>query len=110
MFRGTPRAFATDAKAREVARFALSHGDDRRVPKALRSFFYLPFEHSEDPSDQDLCVELHREAGDMDGLHWADLHRDIIRRFGRFPHRNPILGRDSTAEEERYLAEGGFAG
>jgi uncharacterized protein (DUF924 family) len=109
MFRGTSRAFATDAKAREVARFALSRGDDRRVPKLLRSFFYLPFMHSEYLADQDLCVDLYRKAGDESGLHWADLHREIIRRFGRFPHRNPILGRDSKPEEDRYLAEGGFA-
>ncbi|MFC5066820.1 DUF924 family protein [Flaviflagellibacter deserti] len=110
MFRGSARAFETDADARDVAEHAIDRGFDRRVPYALRSFFYLPFMHSENLEDQALCVELYRRAGDMENLRWAELHRDIIEKFGRFPHRNALLGRDTTAEEGRYLDEGGFRG
>jgi uncharacterized protein (DUF924 family) len=110
MFRGTPEAFATDAHARLIARMAIAAGLDKRVPRIMRGFFYLPFMHSEDLADQELCVRLYREAGDAGGLRWADLHRDIIARFGRFPHRNPILGRAAKPEEERFLEEGGFGG
>jgi len=110
MFRDTPRAFAADPLARAVADRALAHGFDKRVPKAEQLFFYLPFEHSEDPADQERCVALCRNSGDADALKWAELHADVIRRFGRFPHRNSILGRASTPEEETFLASGGFAG
>jgi uncharacterized protein (DUF924 family) len=110
MFRGSARAFETDADAREVARHAIGRGFDRRVPNGLRSFFYLPFMHSEAPEDQALCVALYRRAGDTENVRWAELHRDIIEKFGRFPHRNAVLGRDTTAEESRYLEEGGFRG
>lgn len=104
--RGTPRAFAYDAKARVVARSALAGGHHRAVPARLRLFFYLPFEHSEDPADQDRAVELCRELGG-EALHYAEAHRAVIRRFGRFPHRNAILGRPSTAEEQAFLREPG---
>lgn len=110
MFRDSARAFETDADAREVARHAIALGFDRRVPNGLRSFFYLPFMHSEELEDQSLCVELYRQAGDTENLYWAEMHRDIIDRFGRFPHRNVLLGRQTTAEEARYLSEGGFQG
>jgi uncharacterized protein (DUF924 family) len=110
MFRGTPRAFETDALARDVAWEGLRRGFDRRVIAPLRPLFYLPFMHSEDLEDQEFCVALYSERGTADGLAWAEVHRDIIERFGRFPHRNPILGRDMTDEEARFLAEGGFHG
>jgi uncharacterized protein (DUF924 family) len=110
MFRGSARAFATDEHAREIARYALSRGFDRRVPRALRSFFYLPFMHSEEVGDQELCVALYDAQKDKNGVHWAELHLDIIRRFGRFPHRNAALGRSTTEAEEQFLQQGGFAG
>ena len=82
---------------------------DRRVEKNLRVFFYLPFAHSEDWGDQERSVDLVRHLGEPDLSH-AQRHRDIIRRFGRFPHRNPILRRAMTDEEQRYLDDGGYAG
>ena len=108
-FRGTPRVYATDAQARRIADAAVRAGHDRCVPGELRQFFYLPFMHSEDPADQDRCVALN-EAQGGESLRWATHHRDVVRRFGRFPHRNAVLGRASTPEEERFLAEGGFGG
>jgi uncharacterized protein (DUF924 family) len=110
MFRGTPRAFATDAKALAIARQAVESGFDRKVEPAFRTFFYLPFMHSEVSSDQDYCCALYRWLGEAEGIKYAELHRDAIRRFGRFPHRNEILGRRSTPEEIAYLAGGGFSG
>jgi uncharacterized protein (DUF924 family) len=108
-FRATPRMYATDAKARATAAAAIAAGHDQAVPKDLRLFVYLPFGHSEDPADQERSVALAQALGEPDLSH-ARRHRDIIRRFGRFPHRNPILGRAMTAEEQRYLDEGGYAG
>jgi uncharacterized protein (DUF924 family) len=108
-FRGTPRMYATDAKARAMAATAIDAGHDRAVLKDLRLFLYLPFGHSEAPADQERSVALAQALGEPDLSH-AKRHRDIIRRFGRFPHRNPILGRVMTAEEQRYLDEGGYAG
>lgn len=114
MFRGSGHAFATDALALSIARRAVDQGLDQQVEPALRPFFYLPFEHSERLEDQDrsvaLCTALREAAGDEDTLKWAKLHRDIIVRFGRFPHRNPCLGRVTTPEEQAFLDEGGFAG
>jgi uncharacterized protein (DUF924 family) len=110
MFRGSARAFATDAQARAITASALLRGFDAQVPSDLRAFFYLPFEHSEDMADQDRGVALYTAAGDTDGLKWAQIHHDIIRRFGRFPHRNAVLGRATTAEEQAFLDDGGFAG
>ncbi len=110
MFRGDARAFASDAHARAVSAEARAAGFDRRVPRALRSFFYLPLMHSEDMGDQRLCVELYRAMGDADGERWAVVHADIIQRFGRFPHRNSMLGRRTTTEEKRFLDDGGFKG
>jgi uncharacterized protein (DUF924 family) len=110
LYRGSAHAFATDPKARAIARAAIDRGFDRQVEPALRSFFYLPFEHSEDLADQDFCIALCAEAGEADSLKWAVLHRDIIARFGRFPHRNTALGRVTTPEEQEFLDEGGFAG
>jgi len=110
MFRGTPRAFATDETAQEIAGRATDRGFDRQVDPAMRSFFYLPFMHSEDVADQERCLALYRDLGDADGIKYAEIHRDAIRRFGRFPHRNEILGRPSTADETAYLEGGGFRG
>jgi uncharacterized protein (DUF924 family) len=109
MFRNDARAFAADEKARGIAARALTRGFDAAIPD-LRSFFFLPFEHSEDMADQELALRLYKAAGDADGLKWAELHADIIRRFGRFPHRNAVLGRQTTPEEQAFLDEGGFAG
>lgn len=108
-FRGTPRVYATDAQARAAADIAIRAGFDRMVDPELRPFFYLPFAHSEQLQDLERCVALNEEQGG-DSLRWARHHRDIVARFGRFPHRNAMLGRASTAEEERFLAEGGFSG
>jgi uncharacterized protein (DUF924 family) len=110
MLRGEARTFAADPLARAVADRALLRGFDRAVAPALRTFFYLPFEHSENLADQERCVALNRAAEDADGVKWAELHADIIRRFGRFPHRNKALGRATTPEEQAFLDSGGFAG
>jgi uncharacterized protein (DUF924 family) len=110
MFRGSARSFAADHVARGVADRALKLGFDLATPVEERSFFYLPFEHSEAPADQERCCALFRATGDADLLKWAELHADIIRRFGRFPHRNAVLGRATTAEEQAFLDGGGFAG
>jgi uncharacterized protein (DUF924 family) len=110
MFRGNARTFAADPLARAVADRAIARGFDQQFPPAERTFFYLPFEHSEDTADQDRCVGLFRAAGDADMLKWAELHADIIRRFGRFPHRNVVLGREMTEEEQAFLYGGGFSG
>jgi uncharacterized protein (DUF924 family) len=109
-FRGTAHMYATDPLALMFACLALAQGHvDALEPKELRVFLCLPFMHSEDLADQDLCVRLTRGMG-ADTEHHAQDHRDIIRRFGRFPHRNAMLGRDSTAEEIALLEAGGFAG
>jgi uncharacterized protein (DUF924 family) len=110
MFRADARAYAADPLARAVAERALAHGFDQQVAVAERVFFYLPFEHSEKLADQERAVALLRATGDADLLKWAELHADIIRRFGRFPHRNAVLGRQTTAEEQAFLDGGGFKG
>jgi uncharacterized protein (DUF924 family) len=101
--------YATDASARKAAALALAAGYDRSFPLELRKFFVLPFAHSEDLADQERSVALARQLGAEDLAH-AEHHRDIVRRFGRFPHRNRILGRESSREETEYLANGGYAG
>jgi uncharacterized protein (DUF924 family) len=108
-FRGTPRMYATDALARTVTTTAMDAGHDRAVEAQLQLFFYLPFSHSENLADQERSVALNRRLGQPNLSH-AEGHRDIIRRFGRFPHRNPILGRTMRPEEQQFLIEGGFAG
>jgi uncharacterized protein (DUF924 family) len=111
MFRGTRRVYATDAAAVLTAERAIERGFDRAVEPAMRRFFYLPFMHSEELPHQERSVALNEALGEEDSIHWARHHRDIVARFGRFPHRNAILGRESTAEERAYLAEeGAFAG
>jgi uncharacterized protein (DUF924 family) len=109
MFRGETRPFATDALARAVASRAILNGFDGASPD-LRGFFYLPFQHSENLADQERGVTLYKAIGDEDGLKWAEIHADIIRKFGRFPHRNAVLGRVTTPEEQKFLDDGGFAG
>jgi uncharacterized protein (DUF924 family) len=108
-WRGSAHMFATDGKARAIARAAIDAGLDRQVDEALRPFFYLPFMHSESLEDQERSVELNA-ALDANTLRYAVLHRDIIARFGRFPHRNRVLGRATTPEEQAFLDQGGFAG
>ena len=109
MFRGTPQAFATDGKALVIAKFALAKGFDQVLAPAKRRFLYLPFEHSENLTDQRKCVELFERMKKDDplGYDYALRHLKVIERFGRFPHRNKILSRMSTPEEEEYLAEPG---
>jgi uncharacterized protein (DUF924 family) len=104
MHRGRPEAFAQDAKARAVADRAIGRGFDKVVPAAQRLFFYLPFEHSEDLEDQRRAMALIGGLGDPELLHWAERHYAVIARFGRFPHRNRILGRLNTSEEAAFLA------
>jgi uncharacterized protein (DUF924 family) len=110
MFRGDARSYAADPQARAVAERALEGGFDQKVSLSDRQFFYLPFEHSEAIADQERCCALFAATGDADLLKWAQLHADIIRKFGRFPHRNAMLGRATTPEEQAFLEGGGFAG
>ena len=106
-FRDTPRAFATDARALEAAKAMLAAGHDKALPDDIRSFAYMPFDHSENLADQDRAIELLSPISENHAFH-ARAHRDLIVRFGRFPHRNAILGRESTAEETAFLAAGGY--
>lgn len=117
LFRGKAHAFAGDAKAREITRAAIARGLDQRVEPHMRQFFYTPLMHGEDLADQDHSVALYatmtkqapEDALLQSALHHARQHRDIIARFGRFPHRNPALGRKMLPEEQAYLDEGGFS-
>ena len=108
-FRGTPDMYVTDTLARSYAERAIDLGHDRKLDDAMAMFMYLPFGHSESLADQNRSVELVTRLGEPHLTH-AHRHRDIIRRFGRFPHRNPILGRVMRPEEQKYLDDGGFAG
>jgi uncharacterized protein (DUF924 family) len=108
MFRGAARAFAADPLALAAAKRAIERGFDRAFPMPERNFFHLPFEHSENLADQERNLALCQAAGDADAIKWAKLHHDVIRRFGRFPHRNEVLGRASTPEEIAFLEAGGF--
>ncbi len=108
-FRGTARMFATDAKAKALAADAIELGHDQATDENLRSFFYLPFEHSEELADQQRAVALTEPLGG-ESHRYALIHLDVIERFGRFPHRNDVLGRASTPEEIAFLKAGGFAG
>jgi uncharacterized protein (DUF924 family) len=109
MFRGDARSYVADPLARAIASRAILNGYDGAFPD-LRAFFYVPFEHSENLADQERGIAFYKAAGDADGLKWAELHADIIRRFGRFPHRNAVLGRVTTPDEQAFLDRGGFAG
>jgi uncharacterized protein (DUF924 family) len=107
IFRDSPRAFATDAQARQVAASAVDRGFDSGLSLDQRTFLYLPFEHSEHLADQDRACALFAALGRADLLRYAEAHREIIRRFGRFPHRNRVLGRESTPEEAAFLQQPG---
>ena len=109
IFRGTSRAFAGDPVALATAMQAVAVGHDRALDPIERWFLYLPYEHSELPTDQDRSVEL-TTARAPEYIKYAIEHRDIIKRFGRFPHRNKMLGRDTTADEQAFLDGGGFSG
>jgi uncharacterized protein (DUF924 family) len=105
IIRGTPRAFATDAKAREIADCAIASGFDVVLSKDQRTFLYLPYQHAEDAATQAQGVELVASLEDAGLTRWAVAHKDIIDRFGRFPHRNVMLGRTSTPEEIAFLSQ-----
>jgi uncharacterized protein (DUF924 family) len=110
MFRGDIRTYSSDALAREVATRAIARGADARIEPALLEFLYMPFMHSEHLADQMRCVELFRRTGNARNLGYAEHHAGIVRQFGRFPHRNRILGRATTPEEQAFLDKGGFSG
>ena len=101
---------ATDGLARHYAERAIEAGFDAPVDPALKIFFYMPYEHSEALDDQQRSLDLFRATGDENYIKYAQLHYDLIARFGRFPHRNEAMGRVSTQEERDYLASGGFSG
>lgn len=107
LYRDDPRAFARDAVALDLARRAIERGDDRRMDPVERQFLYMPFMHSEHAGDQARCVALMRMTGNAEAIDFAEQHRAIIDRFGRFPHRNEVLGRTTTAEEAEFLEQPG---
>lgn len=110
IFRGSAHAYATDPLALSVARQAIEQGHDSQYDPELRSFFYLPFMHSEDLADQQRCTELFSALPGSNSEKWATHHHAIIQQFGRFPHRNHLLGRATTPQEQEWLNEGGFQG
>ncbi|HEY7662429.1 MAG TPA: DUF924 family protein [Xanthobacteraceae bacterium] len=110
MFRGEPRMYDADARARAVAARAMARGFDRQIAPLERRFCYLPLMHSEDLADQERCLALAADYGDDEFARHAANHADIVRRFGRFPHRNAVLGRITSAEEQAFLDGGGFTG
>lgn len=111
MFRGQAKSFKTERRSVEIARNAVKKELDQKIYKDKLAFLYMPFMHSEDLADQDMSVKLYRENNLEANIAFAEHHREIIRRFGRFPHRNRILGRESSADETRYLAsENAFTG
>jgi uncharacterized protein (DUF924 family) len=111
MFRGDARTHATDGKALETAKYAVERALDRELPAFQRMFLYMPFMHGEGVEDQRRSVELFarlaEEPGAPDVTEYAEGHRDIVERFGRFPHRNAILGRETTPEEAEFLTKPG---
>ena len=110
LFRDSAHAFATDGKALSIAKHAIGEGFDQSIEPVLRPFVYMPLMHSEVLADQEASVVLFEALGAKTNLDFAVIHRDIIARFGRFPHRNAALGRATTPEEQAFLEEGGFAG
>jgi uncharacterized protein (DUF924 family) len=107
MFRDTARAFAMDSRALSIAQEAIDRGFEAGLTKDERLFLYLPFEHAEDAAAQARCVALIATLGDAELTKWAEAHRSVIDRFGRFPHRNRVLGRTSTPEETEFLTQPG---
>jgi uncharacterized protein (DUF924 family) len=110
LYRGRPGTYMQDERARRIARQAIERGFDKGAEPELRQFFCLPFMHSESIADQNMCVALAHAYGRPENFKYARHHRAIVRRFGRFPHRNTILGRHTTPAEAVFLAGGGFAG
>lgn len=110
IYRDSPEMFAADGKALAIAKQAVAQGFDEALPKHQRRWLYMPFMHSEDLADQERSVALFTRSDITGSIPFAVDHADIIRRFGRFPHRNALLGRQTTPEEEAFLAEGGFSG
>ena len=110
MFRGSPRMYATDAKAAQIARASLDAGDAEHLPDDVNQFLVLPLMHSESRADHDACVAWMDRIGTEENRKFARHHREIIEQFGRFPHRNSLLGRETTAEERKFIAECGFTG
>ena len=108
--RGSPLAFAADARALRLAKDVIAKGFDHAFPAPMAVWFYLPFEHAEDMDCQMRCVALFTTRGPSEMIYWGQMHLDIVAKFGRFPHRNRVLGRKSTPEELAFLAAGGFAG
>ena len=108
ILRGDRTQFATDPMALAQADRAVAAGHDRAYPMPLKNFFYLPYQHAEDRAAQERGLDLYRAAGERDAYYWALVHADAIRRFGRFPHRNGLLDRETTAVERAYLESGGF--
>ncbi len=106
MFRGDAKAFSTDALAREIARGAIARGYDVQTGGPVRAFFYIPFMHSEDLADQEHCLKLIDQPGLEENLAFARKHHAVVARFGRFPHRNAVLGRENRPGEEEAIAEG----
>jgi uncharacterized protein (DUF924 family) len=104
MFRASSRAFATDALALSISQHALAAGWDRQLTQQQRLFLYMPFQHSEDRAVQARSIELFTQLGLADNLDYARRHKDIVDRFGRFPHRNAVLGRQPTTEELQFVA------
>lgn len=109
LHRGSGRAFAADPKARAIADAAIASGFDLATPARLRPFFYLPLMHSERLADQERCMALCLAYCAPDNYKYAVIHRDVIARFGRFPHRNAALGRETSDDEREFLASGGFS-
>lgn len=111
MYRDTAEMFAWDARALAAAKRLVGSDRDLALDQDARPFAYMPYMHSEDLADQEACIRLCKDRLDGDNtLKFAIIHRDIIQRFGRFPHRNPLLGRDTTPEEQAFLDDGGFSG
>ena len=103
IFRGKKKSFATESRSREVAKHAIEQGHAEQLSNAQQAFLYMPFMHSENMADQDYAVALYDKTGLKNNLKFALHHRDIIKRFGRFPHRNAILERKSSSQEIEYL-------
>ncbi|MAM09227.1 MAG: hypothetical protein CML23_01950 [Rhizobiaceae bacterium] len=110
IYRATPMAFATDMLALREAKLAIASGAHEKVAESRRAFFFMPFEHSENLADQDRSVALFAALGNDEFSSYAESHREVIARFGRFPHRNPILKRRSTRAELAYLSGGESTG
>ena len=110
MFRDDGRAFAHDPYAVEICEKALIDGFDRKADRELFHFFYMPFMHSESILDQRRCIALFYGIGSSESVKFARIHHDVIARFGRFPHRNPVVGRHTTHAEQSFLDGGGFGG